>query len=134
MAIGDYKDVPPLIPQLKIVDHPRKVVRRVRRKDERMHNEHIRKQLTEHHLAHLEDLKQKHQEMLDNLPDPIVYELELNDTGGLLWLPDGMGVIIQDNYFCRSVDPVTGIERIFGVSPMEVEGYYEDHQDEITSG
>jgi len=131
---GDYTDVPPLIPQLQLKDHPRKIVRRMRRKDERLMNDHIRKQMQEHHEKHIEELKQRHKEVMDNLPEPIVYELEQNDTGGLLWLPDGMGVIIQDNYFCRTTDPVTGMERIFGLSPAEVEGYYEDHQDEITSG
>jgi hypothetical protein len=137
MAVGDtkdYTDIPPLIPQIPLGDVERKIVRRVRRKDERLHNEHIRKQLTEHHLAHLEELKQRHAEMLANLAKPVVYELEVNDTGGLLHLPNGVGVIIQDNYYCRAIDPVTGMERVFGLSPEEVENYYEDHTDEITSG
>jgi len=132
MALGDTKpDAPPLIPQLQLVDQKRKIVRRMRRKDERIMQEHLKKKMTEHHLQHLEDLKVQHEQMLANLDAPIVYELERNDTGGLLWLPDGMGVIIQDNYFCRMTDPITGMDRVFGLSPMEVDTYYED-ADEAT--
>lgn len=106
----------------------KRVVRRVRRKDERLHNEHIAKQLQAHHDAHIAQLKKDHTRMLATRSAPNVYEVEINDTGGLIELPGGM-VIIQDNYYVRTVDPTTGMERLFGLSPEELENYYEDVDD-----
>jgi len=119
-------DLPPLIPQIELGKVEKKIVRRVRRRDERLHNEAIRKKLQEHHEAYLEAVKQQHLDMLANIEKPIVYEIEVNDTGGLIQLPLGGAVIIQDHYYCRYTDPVTGMERIFGLSPEELEHYYED--------
>jgi|SRR5215831_5211460 len=125
-----YEDIPPLIPHIDLVNLPRKIVRRMRRKDERIMYEHLEKELTKHHEAHIEDLKRQHKAMLASRDKPPVYELELNDTEGLIWLPDGKSVIIQGNYFCRMTDPITGMDRIFGLSPDEIEGYYEDDEDQ----
>lgn len=107
----------------------KRVVRRVRRKDERLHNEAIAKKLTEHHEAYIEQVKKDHIAMLANRDKPQVYEVEINDTGGLIELPGGM-VIIQDNYYVRTVDPNTGIPRLFAMSPAELENYYEDADEE----
>lgn len=118
----------PLVPKFELPKKKR-VVRRVRRRDERLHNEHIAKKLQEHHEAYVEQVKRDHVAMLAAREKPQVYEVEINDTGGLIELPGG-AVIIQGNYYVRTTDPATGIPRLFGMSPEELENYYEDADEE----